>query len=232
MGAMIIMQFSKSLRRFFRLENEPIDYDPAFLEGINSSQRLLNLFGKQSIPEPEPDISPEGRLYECNASGVELCAVYDVSLNEAMGSALISPNMIQGVLIARSRSKNNRLYTSSALDDIAKHSEGIAVYLNHARQGEDVRRIEDYAGILRNVKRRGDCVQGDLEPSGCQEASARLWAIARQKPRGFGLSLSTSWDSVDAKRGIGGSPDTILRIKALDSVDLVSASGMAENLFS
>lgn len=157
--------------------------------------------------------------------------------SEALSEAQIDREscIIRNIMVARHRSKNNRLYTDKALDGIARCSEGLNVYLNHESESEfqdhGVRDIKNLSAMLVNARRVGKEVRADMKVLDIPTSRDLIFTIAENKPAGVGMSIDSPVGGFSLSRGKNGEEDVVEDITALNSVDIVSSAGMAQSLF-
>jgi len=136
--------------------------------------------------------------------------------------------VIHGVKILGRESRNNRTYTESAMDQAAKFYEGIDVNIDHPdkRSPHDNRRMDEGIGVLRNIKRRGDGVYGDLHYLKSHPVTEMVLERAERMPNRFGLS-----HNADGRTVIRKGREVVESIDSVESVDLVRNPATVNNLF-
>ena len=133
--------------------------------------------------------------------------------------------VIKGVKILGTESKNGRSYTPECLRKAAGLYENAKVLCNHDHTDSD-RAIGDVFGRLKNVTLRGDGLYGDLHFLKSHPMSERVIEAAERDPSLFGLSHVADGDG----RNVGGK-FVVEEIHEVFSVDLVSSPATTAGLF-
>lgn len=136
--------------------------------------------------------------------------------------------VIPGVRILGRESKNGRVYSDAALDKAPSLYEESTVNLDHVFDGEEPRGVLESWGVLRNCRREGDCVRGDLHYLKEHSSTPVLLEKAERFPRSFGLSHAASGD---VRPGLDGQPDVVEDLFAVESVDVVGRPATNDGLF-
>lgn len=155
-----------------------------------------------------------------------------IEFTESDTPAKLEDGIIRDVLIHGSVSRNRRRYDAKAMADVARLSEGIAVYCDHPtaidrdRKG---RAAEDRFGILRNVRLVESAdkrqVRGDLHHLQSHPLSERVGEDLRRGLNLFGLSLLADGSGRQEKGA------TIVEsVESLKEVDLVTNPATAVSL--
>jgi hypothetical protein len=153
------------------------------------------------------------------------------STENAFENTSVTGSIIKDVSIMGTRkSKNNRTYSDTALNDLKRLSEGVKVFLDHPtkRDLEDrdgVRSVKDFAGIMRGIYRKGQTIKGNLH---AREAYLPLFRdIVRLSPSGMGMSINAQVRvRPDDKTG----NEVVESVHLLRSVDCVSSAACNNSL--
>ena len=138
---------------------------------------------------------------------------------------------VQGVKVLGVRSRNGREYPIDVIRKAAKLYEGVKVNLDHPKPNQVDRTYNERFGRLKNVQVRADGLYADLvfNPHHHMAESFRWWAT--NDPNAVGLSHNAN---ARIAEGWGISPDRVLEIKDVASVDLVAdpatTTGLMESL--
>lgn len=134
--------------------------------------------------------------------------------------------VIHDVKILGRDSRNGRKYSDSAMDQAAKLYEGCKVNVDHPDRSNPKRErglLEGF-GVIRNVKRDGDSVRGDLHFIKSHPAAPVICESAERFPDKFGLSHNAEGDtSPDGKL-----VESVTRVR---SVDIVGRPATNDGLF-
>jgi hypothetical protein len=154
-------------------------------------------------------------------------------LSEAMATTNIQKEagIIENVLILTGDkvSKNKTFYTKQALQEAVSRYEGAKMYLDHPKNGENVRSVRDFGGTYRNVRlEEGNRLRADLHLIKNEEIRNTVIPIAESKPAGAGLSIRD--------RGRGREENGVFLVegfagKSNFSIDLVMEASVNETLF-
>lgn len=139
--------------------------------------------------------------------------------------------VVHNVKVLGRISRNNRVYESRALDDVAELADGTAVHLDHPARGElqardGIRSVTTLAARIRRPRRSGDEVRGDLELLDIEPNRSFILAAARA-PGVAALSIRGQGDVKVDESGT----QRVRRVKALSGVDLVAEGATADTLF-
>ncbi|HUE71003.1 MAG TPA: hypothetical protein VMP01_08950 [Pirellulaceae bacterium] len=148
---------------------------------------------------------------------------------EAYGDPRIdkAAGVIRGVKILGRHSANNREYSDSALDDAARLYEGARVCFDHDRQNPHRERaVMESIGVLKNTRRKGGDVFGDLHYLKAHPNAGLLLEYAERFPRSIGLS-----HNADGKGSRRGGKFIVESIGRINSVDLVLNPATNNGLF-
>lgn len=158
---------------------------------------------------------------------------YESELEEAMSSTRINreKGILEGVLILTGEkvSRNKTLYTKKALQEAVSRYEGAKMYLDHPRNGENVRSVRDFGGTYKNVRlEEGNRLRADLHLIPNEEVRNTVIPIAESKPAGAGLSIRD--------RGHGREENGVFLVegfagKTSYSIDLVMEASVNETLY-
>lgn len=124
---------------------------------------------------------------------------------EALGfsRAKVVGNVIQGVSVLGHKSPNGkkgRKYPKQYHESAKRHLEGIAVTLNHPKEGED-RRVEDRIGVLRGIE--------TIEEDGQPKTRAKEFVVNPEHPR----AKQILWAAENQPESLGMSVDNLNRWK-------------------
>jgi hypothetical protein len=133
------------------------------------------------------------------------------------------------VLFGSKESKNNYRYSEQAVQTLHKMAAGAKVYIDHesdadkrARQG--VRSMQNFAGVIGNVQRRGDKLLGDWS------VTENYWPLAKDiatmVPDRVGFSIACR-AYTSTENGL----EVIEDLHSLSSIDCVSEGAVIQNLF-
>lgn len=154
-----------------------------------------------------------------NASLVEIAFSESLRVDSENG-------VIHDVKILGRESRNGRRYSDVAMDQAAKLYEGCKVNVDHPDRSNPKRErglLEGF-GVIKNVKRDGDAVRGDLHFIKSHPAAPVICESAERFPDKFGLSHNAEGDT---------SPDGKLveSVNRVRSVDIVGRPATNEGLF-
>lgn len=154
-------------------------------------------------------------------------------LEEAMSSTRINreKGILEGVLILTGDkvSRNKTLYTKKALSEAVSRYEGAKMYLDHPKNGENVRSVRDFGGTYRNVRlEEGRFLRADLHLIPNEGVRNTVIPIAESKPAGAGLSIRD--------RGHGREENGVFLVEGFAgktpySIDLVMEASVNETLY-
>lgn len=101
--------------------------------------------------------------------------------------------IIKDVKLLGRVSRNGRRYADRALNDAARLYEGARVYLDHPttselRERQGVRSTRDLAGQVRNPRRVGDDIRGDIHLLAVEPARSLMLSVAETMPGVAGMS--------------------------------------------
>ncbi len=154
-------------------------------------------------------------------------------LSEAMATTTVNKEkgVIEGVLILTGDkiSKNKTMYGRKVLQEAVSRYEGAKMFLDHARNGETVRSVRDFAGTYHNVRvEEGRLLKADLHLIPNDEVRNTVIPIAESKPAGVGLSIRD--------RGHGREENGVFLVEGFAgkgpfSIDLVMEASVNETLF-
>lgn len=158
---------------------------------------------------------------------------YESELGEAMSSTRINreKGILEGVLILTGDkvSRNKTLYTKKALSEAVARYEGAKMYLDHPKNGENVRSVRDFGGTYKNVRlEEGKYLRADLHLIPNDEVRNTVIPIAESKPAGAGLSIRD--------RGHGREENGVFLVEGFAgkvpfSIDLVMEASVNETLY-
>lgn len=139
--------------------------------------------------------------------------------------------LIRNVSLLGRVSKNNRTYSSNAMQEAAKLHKGAGVYLDHPthreeREREGVRSVRDLAGHVVSARVVGDRVRGDVKVISGTPNGEFLIAIAEQAPTSAGFSHRASGTS----RHDDGQ-EVVEHVSAVAGLDLVTEPATVAGLF-
>lgn len=157
----------------------------------------------------------------------ELVEEIQTCFSEATFSS--SGNVIKNVAILNRISKNNRIYSDKALDDIVDlANEGIKSYADHEIENSrgKVRSVRDLIGRIFSAKKTDGKVVGSLEVL----ENHRSWVFAiAEMPELAGMSIR-AMGKIKAERDEKGR-EVVESVSVLKSIDLVSEPATTKSLF-
>lgn len=141
--------------------------------------------------------------------------------------------IVYGVKIGGKKSKNNREYTSQALTDLAKLSNGSKGYIDHALPGRRIpnsptRSMHDWACVFKNCTVKNDGVYGDAHCRMETAAGKAVMEAAEKFPDKFGLSQHSV---VEAFVRQGDNCTVVERVIEVKSIDIVDNPATTTSLF-
>lgn len=106
-------------------------------------------------------------------------------------------NIISNVTLLGKVSKNKRVYSEQAMTDAVRLYEGAHFYFDHPtdremRERKGIRSVTDLAGRIRNPRKVGDKVRGDIEVLDREPSKGLIFALAEQMPDAVGNSHRAS----------------------------------------
>lgn len=147
---------------------------------------------------------------------------------EGTGRVDRKAGIIRGVKILGKTSLNGREYSDSALESAVPLYEGVRVNLDHPTKQaiKQPRSVKDWIGELRNVRRSGDGVYGDLHLIASHPYAPGIMESAEKFPNKFGLSHNADCGGFNSSRG-----QVIESVDNVRSVDLVQNPATNNSLF-
>jgi hypothetical protein len=135
--------------------------------------------------------------------------------------------VIRGVKIIGRVSKNNKEYSDDALNQAVGLYEGVSVFIDHPdrRNPSADRSVRDKFGELRNVRRQGDGVYGDLHYLKAHPVAEQVCESAE---RGFRIGLSHNAQGRIVNRG---GRSVVESLECVRSVDVVVNPATNRSLF-
>ncbi|MCC9608526.1 hypothetical protein LOC68_09830 [Blastopirellula sp. JC732] len=134
--------------------------------------------------------------------------------------------VIRMVQICGPLSRNGRNY-AAALDSAVGLYEGVKVNIDHGFAPGEERSFLAGFGVLRNVKRQGDALYGDLHFLKSHQLAELVCERAERFPETFGLSHDADIDGYVDDAGVF----QVTKIIAVRSVDLVGEPATARGIF-
>lgn len=134
--------------------------------------------------------------------------------------------VIRQVQICGPLSRNGRNY-SQALDGAVSLYEGVKVNIDHGFAPGEERSFFAGFGVIRQAKRQGDAIYGDLHFLKSHELAELVCERAERFPETFGLSHDADIDGYVDGEGIF----QVTKITAVRSVDLVGDPATARGIF-
>lgn len=144
----------------------------------------------------------------------------------------VANGVVKGVRVLGQHSSNNRTYTVACMKDAVarKLYEGAAIFCNHLRSRDLVRRVEDRLGTLRNVRFEDGGLVGDIVLILAHPMAPRVLEAARRPElwSAFGLSHDAEGEVEHDASG----RMRIIRLTAVKSCDLVAEPATVAGLAS
>jgi len=145
------------------------------------------------------------------------------------GSSLVGNKLRGVVLFGSKKSKNNRIYSNRAIDDLRNLSEGNKAFLDHPGKQElkergGVRSIRDWLGVFSSSRREGDKILANLTVR--ESYQPLIQDLIALQPGNVGFSINARV-RVSQKNGT----EVVENVGILRSVDLVSNAATTSNLF-
>lgn len=144
--------------------------------------------------EQEESVDEESEGADLSES-VETQELHEVFPDDALSEAKVQRegHLIQNVALLGRESQNGRIYEDKAMEEAADLYEGASVYLDHPKQSEmeerrGTRSVLDLAGRIRNPRKVGDRVRGDIEVLDREPSKSLLFSLAEQMPDQAGMS--------------------------------------------
>lgn len=136
--------------------------------------------------------------------------------------------VIRGVKILGKHSKNGRTYSDQALNDAVRLYEGVKVNVDHPSKDRPnaERGFMEGFGSLRNIRRKGDGVYGDLHFLKSHPSAEMICEAAERFPDQFGLS-----HNAEGQTHYEGSQLIVESIESVQSVDIVGRPATNNGLF-
>ena len=157
------------------------------------------------------------------AAGIEFSEI-----TEAFTEAIFekTDNTIRNICLLSSFSRNNRVYTDKALNNIVELARGVKVFADHPVKEEKVRSIRDLIGKIEHPRKIDNKVYGDLKILSNQDW---VFSIAEQMPSLVGMSI-VARGKIHPERDSQGR-EQVESVLALKSIDLVSEPASTSGLF-
>lgn len=136
--------------------------------------------------------------------------------------------VLRGVVLltGNKTSANKTHYTDKALAEAKERYEGARMFIDHPKEKNSNRSVQDFGGIYKDVRLDGDKVRADLHL--LESKRSMVMSIAKMRPAGIGLSIKDRGHGVE-KDGVffveGFAPKTTF------SIDLVTEPSVNKNLF-
>ena len=151
---------------------------------------------------------------------------------EPLAEAQVDGLVIHNVSLLGRTSLNNRVYREQAMSDAVRLYDGAPVYIDHPAEGElaargGIRSAHDFAGRIRNVRKVGDRVRGDLEILDREPTKGLLLAVAKQMPEQAGMSHRARGELT---RGDDGT-EYVESLTAVSAVEFVMEPATVAGLF-
>lgn len=134
--------------------------------------------------------------------------------------------IIFGVRILGKESANGRSYSDRAMNDATRMYESAKVNIDHPAEHQRERGFGDGFGELRNVRREGDAVIGDLHYVRSHPMAPLILEYAERFPRQFGLS-----HHADGRVSRKGGKVIVESVEVVHSVDIVGCPATNRGLF-
>lgn len=144
----------------------------------------------------------------------------------------VTGTLVSNVKLLGSVSRNNRVYSEQALEDAARLYPGALVYLNHDDFDPTNRQVQELAGTVRNPRRVGQEIRGDLQlidfGEGVVSPATLVKALAEQMPNAVGMSHAAEGE---LKPVDGDGPDIVESLSAVHSIDIVTNPATTAGFF-
>ena len=157
------------------------------------------------------------------AAGIEF-----TEITEAFTEAIFekTDNTIRNICLISASSRNNRVYTDRALNNIVELARGVKVFADHSVK-EEIRSVRDLIGKIERPYKSNNKVYGDLKVLSNQKDW--VFSIAEQMPNLVRMSIVAK-GKVSPERDSKGR-EQIESVVQLKSVDLVSEPATVSGLF-
>lgn len=157
---------------------------------------------------------------------IDITDIFESNLHEATIDT--NRRLLRGVVImASNKSKNDRLYSQKAQENILALSNGVRSFLDHPdelKKANQVRSIRDFCGSFSNPKLEGTKLTADFRAT-TQHFPLFKDIAEMQAPLGFSLNLrgmaSKGKDDIE----------TIESVEKIHSIDAVSYPALTHGLF-
>lgn len=155
---------------------------------------------------------------------------YDLGVPFA--EAKVEGNVIHNVALLGRVSSNNRTYSDQAMKDALRLYEGAPVYVDHPSEADlksrgGVRSAFDLAGRIRNPRRVGEQIRGDVEVLDREPTKGLITSIASQMPEQAGMSHRAAGSLVAEDDG----SETVTSLDRVFGVELVTEPATVKGLF-
>jgi hypothetical protein len=137
-------------------------------------------------------------------------------------------NVIRGVKVIGTRSKNGRDYPPAVLQSAVAHYEGVAVNIDHPAKPGDSRSIRDRFGVIRNASFKADGVYGDLHFNPKHSVAEQVTWAAKNDPSTLGLSHNAG---LKLGKTAANGRQQVESIQSVRSVDLVANPATTNGFF-
>ena len=162
------------------------------------------------------------KIKDIEETGTEI-----TEITEAFTEAIFekTDNTIRNICLISVSSRNNRVYTDRALNNIVELARGVKVFADHPVKGQ-IRSVRDLIGKISAPRRAGDKIYGDLKVLSNQDW---VFDIAKQMPEIVGMSIVARGKISPEKDQKG--REQVESVLALKSIDLVSEPATTNSLF-
>lgn len=169
---------------------------------------------------------------------MEETVLHETFEGSAFAEATISGSVIHNVKLLGEISKNKRTYSEKSLNDAVALYENVGFYFDHPTKRElrergGSRKVMDLAGKVRNARRQGKEVRGDVQLLDFKESNAAPFvkALAEQMPEMAGFSHRAAGKITKGKDGANDVVESLSHVFAQELVtDPATTSGLFESL--
>jgi hypothetical protein len=149
-----------------------------------------------------------------------------------LAEAEVNGLVIQNVSLLGRTSLNNRVYSEQAMQDAVRLYDGAPVYIDHPTDDEldargGIRSVHDFAGRVRNPRKVGDRVRGDIEVLDREPTRSLMLSVAKQMPEQAGMSHRARGELTRTDDG----KDRVDSLLSVEAVEFVMEPATVAGLF-